>query len=71
MTSIVSDSGFKLFASAKLVKAMRVPGGESLTRKEDRRTAEFGDLYGAQGLAWIKIREALEWQSPIAKFPFR
>ena len=67
VTSIVSNSGFKLFASAKLVKAMRVPGGESLTRKEIDELTEFGKIYGAQGLAWIKIREN-EWQSPIAKF---
>ena len=64
---IVSTSGFKLFASAKLVKAMRVPGGESLTRKEIDELTEFVKIYGAQGLAWIKIREN-EWQSPIAKF---
>ena len=67
VTSIVSNSGFKLFASAKLVKAMRVPGGESLTRKEIDELTEFVKIYGAQGLAWIKIREN-EWQSPIAKF---
>lgn len=67
VTSIVRNSGFKLFASAKLVKAMRVPGGESLTRKEIDELTEFVKIYGAQGLAWIKIREN-EWQSPIAKF---
>lgn len=67
VTSIVHNSGFKLFASAKLVKAMRVPGGESLTRKEIDELTEFVKIYGAQGLAWIKIREN-EWQSPIAKF---
>ena len=67
VTSIVRQSGFKLFASAKLVKAMRVPGGESLTRKEIDELTEFVKIYGAQGLAWIKIREN-EWQSPIAKF---
>lgn len=67
VTSIVSGSGFRLFATAKLVKAMRVPGGESLTRKEIDDFTEFVKIYGAQGLAWIKIRED-EWQSPIAKF---
>ena len=47
VTSIVSNSGFKLFASAKLVKAMRVPGGESLTRKEIDELTEFVKIYGA------------------------
>lgn len=37
VTSIVSNSGFKLFASAKLVKAMRVPGGRKPDPQGDRR----------------------------------
>ena len=67
ITAHVRNSGFKLFSQAKLVKAMRVPGGESLTRKEIDELTDFVRIYGAQGLAWIKIREH-EWQSPIAKF---
>lgn len=67
ITAHVRGSGFKLFSQAKLVKAMRVPGGESLTRKEIDDLTDFVRIYGAQGLAWIKIREN-EWQSPIAKF---
>lgn len=67
ITEHVHGSGFKLFSQAKLVKAMRVPGGESLTRKEIDELTDFVRIYGAQGLAWIKIRDN-EWQSPIAKF---
>ncbi|MCR5562710.1 MAG: aspartate--tRNA ligase [Desulfovibrio sp.] len=67
ITGIVHGSAFKLFAQAKLVKAMKVPGGESLTRKEIDAFTDFVKVYGAQGLAWIKIK-ADEWQSPIAKF---
>ena len=67
ITDIVRGSGFKLFAAAKLVKAMKVPGGESMTRKEIDAYTDFVKIYGAQGLAWIKIK-ADEWQSPIAKF---
>lgn len=67
ITGIVRDSEFKLFRDAKLVKAMAVPGGESMTRKEIDDLTEFVKIYGAKGLAWIKIR-AEEWQSPIAKF---
>lgn len=67
ITDIVRDSGFKLFAAASLVKAMKVRGGESLTRKEIDAFTEFVKIYGAQGLAWIKIKSS-EWQSPIAKF---
>jgi aspartyl-tRNA synthetase len=38
-----------------------------MTRKEIDEHTEFVKIYGAQGLAWIKIKEG-EWQSPIAKF---
>lgn len=67
VTSVVEKSEFKLFCEARLVKAMRVPGGESFTRKEIDELTEFVKIYGARGLAWIKIRPD-EWQSPIAKF---
>ncbi|MDR0239443.1 MAG: aspartate--tRNA ligase [Deltaproteobacteria bacterium] len=67
ITRAVRDSGFKLFAKAALVKAMKVTGGEALSRKDIDEYTEFVKIYGAQGLAWIKIR-ADEWQSPIAKF---
>lgn len=67
VTDIVHGGGFRLFATAPLVKAMRVPGGEKITRKEIDDYTDFVKIYGAQGLAWIKIRPE-EWQSPIAKF---
>ncbi|MDR3357450.1 MAG: aspartate--tRNA ligase [Desulfovibrio sp.] len=67
VTDIVRHSSFKLFAGAKLVKAIKVPGGEAFTRKEIDDFTEFVKIYGAQGLAWIKIKSG-EWQSPVAKF---
>ncbi len=67
VTACVRGSGFKLFAAAPLVKALCVPGGATLSRKDIDDHTEFVKIYGAQGLAWIKIHEA-EWQSPIAKF---
>ncbi len=67
VTEAVKGCGFKLFATAHMVKGLRVPGGESLTRKEIDDLTEFVKIYGAQGLAWIKVR-ADEWQSPFAKF---
>ena len=67
VTACVAGSAFKLFASAPLVKALRVPQGGGMSRKEIDDLTEFVKIYGAQGLAWIKIHEN-EWQSPIAKF---
>jgi len=67
VTQVVRGSQFRLFAQADLVKALRVPGGDQLTRKEIDDLTEFVKVYGAHGLAWIKIKPD-EWQSPIAKF---
>ena len=67
VTQVVRGSNFRLFAQAEMVKAMRLPGGDVLTRKEIDDLTEFVKIYGAQGLAWIKIKDG-EWQSPIAKF---
>jgi aspartyl-tRNA synthetase len=67
VTRHVAQSGFKLFAAAQMVKGIKVPGGERFTRKEIDELTEYVKTFGAQGLAWIKIRED-DWQSPIAKF---
>lgn len=67
ITSIVRGSGFKLFAAAELVKGLKVTGGAAMSRKEIEEHTEFVKIYGAQGLAWIKVHEN-EWQSPITKF---
>jgi aspartyl-tRNA synthetase len=69
VTDLVRGSAFQLFASAPMVKALRLPSGETLTRKEIDEFTDFVKIYGAGGLAWIKIRDGgKEWQSPIAKF---
>lgn len=67
VTQVVRGSEFRLFAQADVVKALRVPGGDVLTRKEIDDLTEFVKIYGAKGLAWIKIKDG-DWQSPIAKF---
>ena len=65
---IFAGGGFKVFAAAPCLKAVRVPGGLELSRKEIDDYTEFVKIYGAQGLAWIKVKEDSEWQSPIVKF---
>ncbi len=68
VTSVVRGSDFKVFSKAELVKGLRVSGGGVLTRKEIDDYTEFVKIYGALGLAWIKVKEDGEWQSPFAKF---
>lgn len=67
VTDIVHRSDFRLFSSTALVKALVLPGGADLSRGEIDQLTDFVRIYGAQGLAWIKIKPG-EWQSPIAKF---
>ncbi len=71
VTDIVAESDLRVFKQAiersGIVKALRVPGGARLTRKELDDLIEFVKIFGAQGLAWIKIQPD-GWQSPITKF---
>ncbi|CAM2061754.1 Aspartate--tRNA(Asp/Asn) ligase [Desulfovibrionales bacterium] len=67
VTDAVRGSQFRIFGQAEMVKALRIPGGEALSRKEIDEFTEFVKIYGAHGLAWSKIKEG-EWRSPFAKF---
>jgi aspartyl-tRNA synthetase len=71
LSDLVRGSGFQVFAQAVEdggeVKAIRVPGGGTLSRKELDELTEFVRIYGAKGMAWVK-RQPDGWQSPIAKF---
>ena len=54
------------------VAVICVPGGASLSRKNIDEYGKFVTIYGAKGLAWMKVNEAAKGlegvQSPIAKF---
>ncbi|WP_029463272.1 aspartate--tRNA ligase [Serpentinimonas barnesii] len=76
LTDLMAGVDFKVFSSAAQmpggrVVALRVPGGAELSRSEIDAYTEFVKIYGAKGLAWIKVndvaagREGL--QSPIVK----
>ncbi|WP_066311737.1 aspartate--tRNA ligase [Bacillus sp. FJAT-29814] len=72
LSEIVKESGFKVFASAVSsggqVKAINVKGAaEKYSRKDIDALTEFVAVYGAKGLAWLKVdTEGLK--GPIAKF---
>jgi len=71
LTDLVRDSQFKVFASVAadggLVKALNAKGSATFTRRELDDLTDFVKIYGAKGLAWVKVTED-GWQSPIAKF---
>ncbi len=76
-TDLMKQVEFKVFrAAADLpdgrVAALRIPGGGSLTRKEIDDYTAFVGIYGAKGLAYIKVNDRAKGaeglQSPIVKF---
>jgi aspartyl-tRNA synthetase len=71
LSQIVGTSGFKVFAdvvaSAGIVKGINARGCAGMSRKEIDELTEFVKIYGAKGLAYVKMTSE-GWQSPIAKF---
>jgi aspartyl-tRNA synthetase len=76
LTDVMKDVPFRVFSGAAnraggRVAALLVPGGGQLTRGEIDVYTEFAGIYGAQGLAYIKVNEASKGreglQSPIVK----
>ena len=81
LTDLMKTEEFKVFRGAAdmpngRVVALRVPGGASISRKEIDEYTQFVSIYGAKGLAYIKVNdnskitndETSGLQSPIVKF---
>ena len=71
LSAIADGCGFKVFADAikngGMVKAINAKQCATFSRKDLDNLTDFVKIYGAKGLAWVKITED-GWQSPIAKF---
>ena len=76
LTDCMGDVDFKVFSVPATTKggrvvALRVPGGAQISRGEIDGYTEFVKIYGAKGLAWIKVNEVAKGrdglQSPIVK----
>lgn len=77
VADLLKEVEFKVFSGpandAKgRVAALRVPGGAILTRKQIDEYTKFVEIYGAKGLAWMKVNERAKGlegiSSPVAKF---
>ena len=77
VADLMADVDFKVFAGPAKdpkgrVAALKVTGGAQLSRKQIDDYTKFVGIYGAKGLAWIKVNEiekgAEGLQSPIVKF---
>ncbi len=76
LTDVMKDVEFKVFSGPAnqpggRVVALRVPGGAEMSRSEIDAYTEFVKIYGAKGLAWIKVNDLAAGrdglQSPIVK----
>lgn len=72
MNEIMKDVEFKVFSGPAnsdkgRVVALKVPGGASISRKQIDEYTKYVGIYGAKGLAYIKINEDGP-SSPIIKF---
>ena len=71
LTDIVKSSGFKVFADVAanggIIKGINAKGCAGFSRKEIDELTNFVAIYGAKGLAYVKVT-AEGWQSPITKF---
>ena len=76
LTDVMADVDFKVFSVPATtlggrVVALRVPGGAEMPRSEIDAYTEFVKIYGAKGLAWIKVNDVTKGreglQSPIVK----
>lgn len=77
LTDVMKDVDFKVFSGAAnmqggRVAALRVPNGAEISRSEIDAYTEFVKIYGAKGLAYIKINDKTKLseeglQSPIVK----
>jgi aspartyl-tRNA synthetase len=67
ITDLAHSTDFGVFKNAPLVKAIVVPGGSKLTRKETDALAEWSKGFGAKGLAVTKVT-ATGFDTGIAKF---
>ena len=76
LTDVMADVDFKVFSVPATtpggrVVALRVAGGAEMPRSEIDAYTEFVKIYGAKGLAWIKVNDIAKGrdglQSPIVK----
>ena len=76
LTEVMKDVDFKVFSTPATTKggrvvALRVPGGADMSRGEIDGYTEFVKIYGAKGLAWIKVNDVAKGreglQSPVVK----
>ncbi|MGN1356797.1 MAG: aspartate--tRNA ligase [Succinivibrionaceae bacterium] len=77
IADLVKDCDFSVFkepanAPKSRVAALKIPGAATFTRKQLDQYGEYVKVFGAKGLAWMKVNKLEDGvngiQSPVAKF---
>ena len=76
VTSLVAQSGFKVFSSTATsggtIRGISVPGASTFTRKQIDELTAMAQSFGAKGLVWIAVENTEKggegYRSPVAKF---
>jgi aspartyl-tRNA synthetase len=71
VTSACRGSGFRVFDGAidagGIVKCLRVPEGDRLSRSQLDGLTDFGKSYGVKGVAFARVEADRSWKAPFAK----
>ncbi|MBK7536086.1 MAG: aspartate--tRNA ligase [Myxococcales bacterium] len=71
VTAACQGSGFRVFdaaiAAGSIVKCLRIPEGDRLSRSALDGLTDFAKSYGVKGVAFARVQEGGAWQAPFAK----
>jgi aspartyl-tRNA synthetase len=71
VTEAAAKCGFQIFekavAAGGIVKGLRIPNGDQLSRSALDALTDFAKPYGAKGVAFARVQEGGAWQAPFAK----
>jgi aspartyl-tRNA synthetase len=72
LSDVFAESGFQVFRGAVesggVVRAVRAPGGASLSRARIDKLTELAKDHGAKGMAYVYVEEGRALRGPIVKF---
>jgi aspartyl-tRNA synthetase len=72
LSDVFAGSGFQVFrgavASGGVVRAVRAPGGATLSRAQIDKLTELAKEHGAKGMAYVSVEEGRTLRGPIVKF---
>jgi aspartyl-tRNA synthetase len=68
LTEVFEATEFRAFAGAESIKGIRVEGEADMPRSRLDALTDRAKALGAPGLVWMRVREGMSLESPVAKF---